>query len=74
MHTYKIVPFATRNGKAHACDIFHVFCGKPNLIATTRRYATYPAGVRAMDEAKATAKRHAASLNVLPENTRIVIA
>lgn len=72
MHTYTIKAFATANGKKHACDIFHTFCGKPVHIATTRKFVAYPASVRARDEGKSIALRHAKSLNLKPENVKII--
>jgi hypothetical protein len=68
MHIYTIQPFASKNGKAVACDVFHTFAGKTVQIGQTRRFVTYPAGVRASTEARNKAIRHARALNVLPEN------
>jgi hypothetical protein len=69
-HVYEIRAFATKGGKAVACDVFHDFYGKRVHVATTRRYVTYPASVRARNEGRAIAERHAKSLNILPENVR----
>lgn len=70
MHIYETSLWVSAGGKATACDVFHVFCGKRVQIGTSRHYRTYPAAVRARAEGEAIAKRHAACLNLKSENIR----